>query len=104
MEIKKISTESFQKEVLESDVPVLIDFYADWCGACSVMSPLIEEVANSASKDNVKIGKINIDENQDLAIKYDIENIPTLILFKNGEFEKTMVEVSSKDEILDAIQ
>ena len=104
MEIKKISTESFQKEVLESDVPVLIDFYADWCGACSIMSPLIEEVAKSTSKDNVKIGKINIDENQDLAIKYDIENIPTLILFKNGEVEKTMVGVSSKDEILNAIQ
>ncbi len=104
MEIKKISTESFKKEVLESEVPVLIDFYANWCGACSMMSPIIEEIANNELGDNVKIGKINIDENQDLAIKYDIESIPTLILFKNGEIKKTMVGVSSKDEILDAIQ
>ncbi len=103
MEVKKISEGSFEQDVLKSDIPVLVDFYADWCGPCSVMSPIVEDIASELD-DKINVGKVNIDENQELAIKYDIMSIPTIILFKNGNIEKSFIGVRSKEEILNAIR
>ena len=99
MEVKKISEGNFEQDVLKSDIPVLVDFYADWCGPCSVMSPIVEDIA-SELEDKINVGKVNIDENQELAIKYDIMSIPTIILFKNGNIEKSFIGVRSKEEII----
>ncbi len=80
MEIK-LSTENFEKEVLKSEKPVLVDFYADWCGPCNAMAPVIEELAKEL-EGKVKVGKINVDENPDIAVEYNVMSIPTLIVFK----------------------
>lgn len=74
----------FEQEVLESDLPVLVDFYADWCGPCKMMAPNIARLAESYNG-KLKVGKVNVDENSGLAIKYGIMSIPTVILFKNGQ-------------------
>ena len=103
MKIEKISEDNFEQSVLKSDIPVLVDFYADWCGPCSVMSPIVEDIA-SELEDKINVGKVNIDENQELAIKYDIMSIPTIILFKNGDIEKSFIGVRSKEEIINAIR
>ena len=84
MEIK-LSTENFEKEVLKSEKPVLVDFYADWCGPCNAMAPVIEELATELDG-KAKVGKINVDENSDIAVEYNVMSIPTLIIFKNGKF------------------
>ena len=88
MEIK-LSTENFEKEVLKSEKPVLVDFYADWCGPCNAMAPVIEELAKEL-EGKVKVGKINVDENPDIAVEYNVMSIPTLIVFKNGKEEKSL--------------
>ena len=75
MEIK-LSTENFEKEVLKSEKPVLVDFYADWCGPCNAMAPVIEELAKEL-EGKVKVGKINVDENPDIAVEYNVMSIPT---------------------------
>lgn len=98
MSTLKITSENFETEVLKSDKTVLIDFYADWCGPCKMMSPIIDQIAEE--KSNIKVGKINIDENQDLAMKYDIMSIPTIVIFKNGKIGKTFVGVTDKNEIV----
>lgn len=102
MSVLKITSENYEKEVLESDKPVLIDFYADWCGPCRMMGPIIDEIAEEKGE-TIKVGKVNVDENQDLAMKYGVMTIPTIAIIKNGEVEKTFVGVRSKSEILDAI-
>ena len=99
MEVLKINEENFKEEVLESEKPVLIDFFATWCGPCKMMSPIIDEIAKEVGND-VKVGKVDVDENQELAIKYDIMSIPTIIIFKNGKVEKTFVGLRDKEEIL----
>ena len=86
----KLSTENFEKEVLKSEKPVLVDFYADWCGPCNAMAPVIEELAKEL-EGKVKVGKINVDENPDIAVEYNVMSIPTLIVFKNGKEEKRLV-------------
>ena len=98
MEIK-LSTENFEKEVLKSEKPVLVDFYADWCGPCNAMAPVIEELAKEL-EGKVKVGKINVDENPDIAVEYNVMSIPTLIVFKNGKEEKRLVGVRDKEELL----
>lgn len=98
MSVLKITSENFKKEVLESERPVLIDFYADWCGACKMMSPVVDEIAEELSN-SIKVGKINVDENQDLAMEYGIMSIPTILLIKNGEVTKTFVGVRDKEEL-----
>ena len=80
----KLNSENFEKEVLNSDKPVLVDFYADWCGPCKMMAPIIEEIAEEL-QGKAKVGKINVDENQELAMKYEVMSIPTLIIYKNGK-------------------
>lgn len=102
MSVLKINGENYEEEVVKSDKPVLIDFYADWCGPCRMMSPIIDEIAEEKS-DTIKIGKVNVDENQDLAMKYGVMSIPTIVIIKNGKVEKTFVGVRDKSEILNAI-
>ena len=79
-----LTTSNFEKEVLESDLPVLVDFSADWCGPCKMLAPTIEEIAKEY-EGKVKVGKVNIDEFAQLAIKYGVASIPTVILFKDGQ-------------------
>lgn len=84
MSVLKITKENYETEVLKSDKLVLIDFYADWCGPCKMMSPIIDEIAEEVG-DKIKVGKINVDENQELAMEYEVMSIPTIIILQNGE-------------------
>ena len=98
MEIK-FNSENFEEEVLKSEKTVLVDFYADWCGPCNAMAPVIEEVATELDG-KAKVGKINVDENSDIAVEYNVMSIPTLIIFKNGKEEKRLVGLRDKEELL----
>ncbi len=102
MSVLKITSENYEEEVLKSDKPVLIDFFASWCGPCRMMGPIIDEIAEEVGE-AIKVGKINVDENQELAMKYGVMSIPTIILIKDGKVEKTFVGVRNKSEILSAI-
>ena len=99
MSVLKIDEENFENEVLKSSKPVIIDFYADWCGPCKMMSPIIDEISDELG-DKVKVGKINTDGNLGLAQKYEIMSIPTIMIIKNGEISKTFIGVTDKDEII----
>lgn len=94
-----LSSENFESEVLNSKEPVLVDFYADWCGPCKMMAPVVETLAKEL-QGNAKVAKINVDENQDLAMEYSVMSIPTLIIFKGGKETKRFVGVRDKNEIL----
>jgi thioredoxin 1 len=96
--IVEVSDESFESEVLSSSQPVLVDYWAEWCGPCKTIAPLLEEVAE-AYGDRIKVAKLNIDENRDTPAKYGIRGIPTLMLFKNGEVESTKVGALSKSQL-----
>jgi len=100
--VTKVSAEDFQSEVLESEKTVLIDFYADWCGPCRVLSPRVEEFAKE-NKD-IKVVKIDIDDEQDLAIEYDVMSIPTLVVLKNGQEVDRVVGLVSKSTIEDLVK
>jgi thioredoxin 1 len=103
MSVLKITGENFENEVVNSDKPVILDFYADWCGPCKMMSPIIDQIADELG-DSVKVGKVNSDENMDLAEKFGIMSIPTIIIFKGGNVSKTFIGVTPKSEIIDAIK
>ena len=102
MSVIKVSEENFEREVLQADKTVLVDFYADWCGPCKMLSPIVDEVANEVSE--VKVCKVNIDEARDLAIKFDIMSIPTLLVFKNGNVVNSSLGLVSKAKIMDLIK
>ncbi|MDF2510242.1 MAG: trxA [Herbinix sp.] len=94
---------NFEKDVLESDIPVLVDFYADWCGPCKMVAPIVAELADEY-EGVFKIGKINVDENQETAQKYRVMSIPTLIIFKNGAAVETVVGAVPKKSLLDKLE
>lgn len=98
----KITTENFEKEVLNSEVPVLVDFFATWCGPCKMMSPVVEEIAKEM-EGKAKVYKVDTDEERDLAIKYGIMSIPTFIVFKNGKVAGTAVGMRDKEELIGLI-
>ena len=91
-----ITKENFEKEVLKSEIPVVVDFWATWCGPCKMLAPVIAELAEEG---NVKVGKINVDEEGELAIKFNVMSIPTVMLFDNGQAVKTTVGYMTKDQL-----
>lgn len=92
-----IGKSNFQDEVMNSDKPVLIDFWATWCGPCRMLAPIIEELAKE--RDDIKVGKVNVDEEAELAEKFDIESIPTLVLIKNGKIVSRSLGYRPKSDI-----
>lgn len=98
----QFTDENFEAEVLKSAVPVLVDFWATWCGPCQMMALLIEELAGEL-EEKVKVGKLNVDEAPKTAEKYNVMSVPTLILFKNGEAAKTLVGFRTKEDIIKEI-
>ena len=97
-----ITNSNFEKEVLQSDKPVLLDFFATWCGPCKMVSPIVDEIAEEHPE--FKVGKINVDEEQELAAKFDVMSIPTLIVVKNGEVTNENVGAIPKQKILDMMK
>lgn len=98
-----LNDNNFEEEVINAKGLVLVDFYADWCGPCKMMSPIIEEIAEE-TKDSLKVGKLNIDESPEVSSDFGIMSIPTLLIFKDGEIAKSFVGVTSKNDILNAIK
>lgn len=96
--IHSVSDGTFEAEVLQSAVPVLVDYWAEWCGPCKMIAPILDEVAKEYG-DRLKVAKLNIDENQATPPKYGIRGIPTLMLFKNGNIEATKVGALSKSQL-----
>lgn len=97
-----VTSENFESEVLNSEKPVLVDFWASWCGPCRMLSPIVDEIAEEVQ--TIKIGKVNVDEQQDLAGKFGVMSIPTLILFKNGQPVNKSVGAKSRAALLDFIK
>jgi thioredoxin 1 len=96
--VGEVTDNNFQAEVIESDVPVLVDFWAPWCGPCRAVAPVVEEIANERG-DALKVVKLNIDDNQKTAVQYNVMSIPTLILFKHGEAAKTVIGAYPKKKL-----
>lgn len=101
MSVINIKENNFTKEVINCDKPVLLDFWASWCGPCRMVSPLIDEIANERT--DIKVGKINVDEEPELARRFDIMSIPTLIVIKNGKIVNQSIGVKPKETILEMI-
>ncbi|HEY4695500.1 MAG TPA: thioredoxin [Candidatus Hydromicrobium sp.] len=100
--ISQLTDSNFESEVINSEKPVLVDFWALWCGPCKIIAPELEKLAAEKSE-QLKIGKLNVDDNRETAMKYSISSIPTLLLFKNGEVVKKLIGVMSKEKILTEI-
>ncbi len=103
MSMLTFEEKNFEEEVLKAEGKVLVDFYADWCGPCRMMSPVIDDIAKELDG-KVKVGKVNVDNNQELAIKYDVMSIPTIMVFEKGNPVKTFVGVTDKQEILEVLK
>ncbi|MBQ8980937.1 MAG: thioredoxin [Eubacterium sp.] len=99
--VKEITEANFEAEVLNSGKTCLIDFYAVWCGPCKIMSPVVDEIAEENA--DIVVGKIDVDENEELAEKYGVMSIPTILVIKNGEVAETFIGVTPKENILAAI-
>ena len=98
--IKNCSENEFENQVLKSTLPVIVDFWAEWCGPCKMLTPILEELSDEL-KDEVNIIKVNLDENQELAMKYSIRSIPTLLLFKEGDLLGTKIGLLPKKDIME---
>ena len=96
--IQHVTEDSFEPDVLKSDVPVLVDYWAEWCGPCKALAPLLEDLAKDYGG-KLKIAKVNVDENQQLARKYNIKAIPTLMLFKDGNVQASKLGMMSKPQL-----
>jgi thioredoxin 1 len=96
-----ITNQNFNEEVLQSDKPVLIDFWASWCGPCRMIAPIVEEIAEERS--DIKVGKINVDEEPELATRFGIMSIPTLVVMRDGEMVNKLVGARPKNQILDML-
>ena len=101
MSLINFTSENFESEALHSDKPVLIDFWASWCGPCRMVSPIVDEIAEEVT--HAKVGKVNVDEQPELAQKYGITNIPTLIVLRDGKVSKTSVGMRAKQDILNML-
>ena len=101
--ITEVTDNNFQAEVLEHEKPVLVDFWAPWCGPCRVIAPSLEEIADEQS-DSLRIVKLNVDENQQTAAQYGVMSIPTLIVFKNGQAAKTIVGALPKKRLVQELE
>lgn len=98
MSVLEIDDANFEAEILQADKPALVDFYAVWCGPCKMMSPVVDQIAEE--NDDIVVGKVDVDEAEEITEKYGISSIPTLMVFKNGEVAETFVGVTAKDKIL----
>lgn len=103
MSVVTITSENFEKEVLQSEKPVLVDFWASWCGPCQMLSPIVDGIAEELEGE-IKVGKVNVDEQMELSSQFKVMSIPTLIVFKDGKAVSTSVGVRSKQEILSMIK
>lgn len=103
MEVIKVTDETFNEEVLKSDKPVVVDFWAEWCGPCRVVAPVLEEVAKELG-DTAVVAKLNIDENPETPALFGVRSIPTLMLFKDGKVADTKVGIQSKAQIVEWIK
>ncbi len=102
MSVLTITNENFEKEVLKSDKPVIVDFWAAWCGPCKMLSPVVDQLAEEL--EGVKVGKINIDEQMELAEKYNVSSIPCVVAFKNGEEVNRSVGLVPKQKLVDLLK
>ena len=103
MSAVKITTTNFEQEVLQSQIPVLLDFWADWCGPCRMAAPIIDEIA-AETAGKVKVGKVNVDTDIELAQRYRIASIPTFLVFKNGELAEKAIGLQSKEDLVNLLK
>ena len=102
-DILKVTDDSFDSEIIESDIPAMVDFWAEWCGPCKMVGPVVEELAVEY-EGKIKIAKLDVDQNRQIPARFGIRNIPTLILFKGGEVSQTIVGAQPKSSIEDALK
>ena len=98
MSVQTITSENFDETVLHSHKPVLVDFWAEWCGPCRMVSPIVDEIAGE--RDDIVVGKVNVDEQGELAVRFGVMSIPTLLVFRDGDLVQTAVGARPKEEIL----